>query len=145
MIRIAHRGNLNGKATAENQPEYVMHSLRLGFDAEVDVWFLNNNLWAGHDSAKYLLNNEFLNNDLVINHVWFHCKNLEALNYFIDNEISYKFFWHQNDNYALTSDGFIWTYPGKPVTKNNIIVDFNNDGVYEVEPYGICSDCWNID
>lgn len=122
-----------------------MKSLELGFDAEVDVWLMGGRLWSGHGAAKYLLSNDFINNKLVIDHVWFHCKNLEALDYFINSDIEYKYFWHQNDNYALTSNGIIWTYPGKPVTPNCIIVDFNNDGVYDIQPYGICSDYWSQD
>lgn len=142
MIKIAHRGNTQGKSVDENKPSYVLSALSRGYDAEVDVWFYEGNLWAGHDGARYLLDSDFIDSDLVIEHVWFHCKNLEALNYFIDHSKKYLYFWHQNDNYALTSNGLIWTYPGKPVTKNNIIVDFNNDGIYEIEPYGICSDYW---
>lgn len=143
MLKIAHRGNLNGPSIHENQPTYVMEALLSGYDAEVDVWMIGDSLWAGHDSAKYLVREDFLSHKLVIDHVWFHCKNLEALNYFIRSDKEYKYFWHQNDNYALTSNRLIWTYPGKPVSDNSIIVDFSNDGVYETQPYGICSDYWS--
>lgn len=32
-------------------------------------------------------------------------------------------FWHQEDDYALTSSGYIWTYPDKLLTDKSIIVD----------------------
>jgi len=31
-------------------------------------------------------------------------------------------FWHQEDDVTLTSKGYIWTYPGKDLTENSIVV-----------------------
>jgi hypothetical protein len=53
-------------------------------------------------------------------------------------------FWHQEDNFTLTSQGYIWTYPGKQLTKNSVMVmpewsdpEFKN---LNTDCYGICSD-----
>jgi hypothetical protein len=140
LLKIAHRGNLNGKSIHENQLWYLKSAIDNGFDVEADVWLLGEKLWLGHDHAKYLLNEQSLAE--IMPHTWFHCKNLEALEYFLSEHSDAKFFWHQSDNYALTSNGYIWTYPGKPVTNKSIIVDFDNSNEYDC--YGVCSDVWNI-
>ena len=143
MLKISHRGNLAGPTPEENQPQYILAALDRGFDVEVDVWYLQDKLWSGHDSAQYLLSTNFMRNESVIGHVWFHCKNLEALNYFAHQETKYVYFWHQTDDYTLTSNGYIWAYPERPVSSKTIIVDLDNTGVYSPEPHGVCSDYWN--
>jgi hypothetical protein len=141
MLKIAHRGNTEGPSIYENQPSYILTALKKGFDAEVDIWFIDGNLWAGHDSSRYLLKDDFLYNPEVVEHVWFHCKNLEALLYFLDSPIQYKFFWHQNDNYALTNNNIIWTYPGKEVSPKSVIVTFEKDIPEEYRNiFGVCGD-----
>jgi hypothetical protein len=42
----------------------------------------------------------------------------------LDNNI--HCFWHQKDDFTITSQGFIWTYPGKPVCKNSIFLEIAN-------------------
>jgi len=49
-------------------------------------------------------------------------------------------FWHQNDNYTITSKGFIWTFPGKPITKQSVIVDLQPVPNFNLDCYGICAD-----
>jgi len=42
MILISHRGNINGRFEDwENKPEYINDALSLGYDVEVDIWFVN--------------------------------------------------------------------------------------------------------
>ncbi len=49
-------------------------------------------------------------------------------------------FWHQNDDFTLTSKNIIWTFPGKKLSLNSICVlpdlDIKLDGLV----MGICSD-----
>lgn len=140
LLKIAHRGNRSGKTKSENQLWYLKEAIAEGYDVEADVWMFGGRLWLGHNGPMYLLSETDLTS--ISNSTWFHCKNFDALNYFINNHQDKKFFWHQNDNHALTSNGLIWTYPGKEVGPNSIIVDFNNDRNYDILPYGICSDKW---
>ena len=52
-------------------------------------------------------------------------------------------FWHQQDDYTITSKGFIWAYPSKKLTKNSIAVlpESSNYTLDELKnSYGICSD-----
>lgn len=136
MINIAHRGNTNGPSVHENQLWYVQEALDNGFDAEIDVWMIRGKLWAGHNSAQYLLSDDYLVKNMA--HLWIHCKNFEALDYFNKNYKSFNYFWHQDDDFTMTSQGFIWTYPGKAVGESSIIVDLSGEIGYTC--YGICSD-----
>ena len=57
----------------------------------------------------------------------------------------YEYFWHQNDDFILTSSNFIWTYPGKHLTKNSIAVLPEVDKEYweyvkSLTIYGVCTD-----
>ena len=55
-----------------------------------------------------------------------------------------NYFWHQEDDYTLTSQGYIWTYPGKSLTSNSVMVLPEQTGIsFEIcknlDCYGICS------
>ncbi len=108
MKLISHRGNILGKQPGlENMPEYVLDTLKKGYDVEIDVWY-NNGFWLGHDEPTFPIGVSFLKNKKL----WCHAKNLEALSMMRkENDIHY--FWHQNDDYTITSQKYIWTYPNK--------------------------------
>lgn len=136
MKLISHRGNLNGRIPKkENKPSYIKKAVELGYDVEIDVWMINEDFFLGHDNPKYKVNPSFFTN--IKDKAWIHCKNLKALNN-IDKSLNY--FWHQNDDFTLTSKGFIWTYPEKEVTSNSIIVIKDNNVNIVGNPYGICTD-----
>lgn len=139
MIKIAHRGNTFGPVPSlENQPEYILNAIEFGYDVEVDVWWNEGSIYFGHDFPQYLVTPEEFRK--IKNHAWFHCKNLNALHHFLDHHPKTKFFWHQEDDFTLTSNGFIWTYPNKPVMDQSILVDLEleNDNAYLAA--GICTD-----
>jgi len=146
MKLIAHRGNTEGvNSELENTPEYIQDALILGFDVEVDVWGVDGELWLGHDEPKYSMKEYFKGVDyLGDNRIWYHCKNLEAI--IICDELGHggtNFFWHQEDDFTLTSRGQIWTYPSKQLSRNSICVlpekaDYSVDDLKGC--YGICSD-----
>lgn len=137
MIFIAHRGNLYGKNKLENNPSFIDKALKLGYNVEIDVWKIGDKIFLGHDSPEYEVENSYLLND----NFWCHAKNLESLEWMLENNI--RCFWHQEDDFTLTSDKIIWTYPGKNVTSRSVIVcqtleDFVKYS--EMNVYGICSD-----
>tara|TARA_X000000368_G_C22726316_1_gene577500 strand:- start:158 stop:595 length:438 start_codon:yes stop_codon:yes gene_type:complete len=135
MLYISHRGNLNGiNPKQENKPSYIFDALERSFDVEVDVWFVKGKFYLGHDEPKDLIDDKFLK----IKKLWFHSKNIEAL--YELTKLNVKCFWHQNDDVTLTSNGFIWTYPGKPLTEKSICVlpELNNIKTFNCA--GICSD-----
>ena len=136
MIYIAHRGNLTGpKMFQENSPDYIQKALSSGFYVEIDVWKQDNKLWLGHDGPVYETTLEFLkSNDKMI----CHAKNILALEELILADI--HCFSHDTDDVVLTSRKWLWTYPGKFLTKGSICVmpEINNDNFEGC--MGICSD-----
>jgi hypothetical protein len=138
MKLISHRGNLYGpNPNEENNPQYIIDTLELGYDVEIDVWYIDNKFYLGHDYAKYEIDIKFLLNEKL----WCHSKNLDALNEMLNNGI--RCFWHQNDDFTLTSDGFIWTYPNKETTIKSIIVCLDDtlpNNLNKNNIYGICGD-----
>ena len=135
MIYISHRGNLEGKSEKdENNPGYILNAVDKGFDVEIDVWFKNDNFYLGHDDPIFKVDKEFLGRDQF----WCHAKNHEAL--YEMSKINCHYFWHQEDDYTLTSKGVLWVYPGKKLTKNSICVlpELSNYKIFDC--LGICSD-----
>jgi hypothetical protein len=117
-----------------------MEAIEAGYDVELDLWRVSDLLWLGHDGPQYLITESFL---LEIGHAaWIHCKNLAALDFLISTFPQLNYFWHQEDDYTLTSQGHIWAYPGQEVTKNSIIVDLtmNNADKYKNIAYAVCTD-----
>ena len=50
MIKyIAHRGNINGPSTKENHPEQIIKCIQMGYDVEIDIRYINYNIYLGHD------------------------------------------------------------------------------------------------
>ena len=115
---ISHRGNIDGRViNAENSPEQILFALNQGFEVEIDVWFVNDSFYLGHDEPLYLVNEEFLENDKL----WCHAKNEESFHKMLSNS-KIHCFWHQTDDYTLTSKGIPWVFPGKKVYENSIWV-----------------------
>lgn len=139
MIKIAHRGNLHGpNPDKENHPDYLLEALNQGFDAEVDVWFIDGKYILGHDKPQYEVGYNFLLNSKL----WHHAKNIPALGK-LNSENSYLIncFFHDTDDCVLTSGGWIWTYPGKELTQHSIAVMPERVPDWDLSlADGICSD-----
>ena len=141
MKIISHRGNISGPhPELENSPEYIQKALTQGYDVELDVWCINNVWMLGHDEPVYSIDLSFLKNKKL----WCHAKNLNALKLMLSEKI--HCFWHEEDDYTLTSEGYIWTYPEKHVTPRSVIVCRTGDQLVKLEttPYAICVDDINL-
>jgi hypothetical protein len=148
MKIIAHRGNTGGVLESyENEPTYIDLAIKKGFDVEIDIWAIEEKygtqLWLGHDKPLYGIDMNFIRERIP--YLWIHCKNIDAVHYLKNHEDGQytNYFWHQNDDFTLTSFGFIWTYPLKDVTTDSVIVltDKSNDELERVSnAYGICTD-----
>ena len=97
-------------------------------------------LYLGHDAPEHNITSSFLRDYPL----WIHAKNLGALYYLINNP-GLVYFWHQEDYFTLTSNGYIWTYPGQPLTPKSISVlpeknDSNYEEILNLNCFGICSD-----
>lgn len=136
MIIIAHRGNLNGpNPNLENRPDYILSALVEGYDAEIDVWCIENQWFLGHDAPQYHIPLYYLFND----HLWCHAKNLEAFERMLDMK-NIHCFWHDKDDYTLTSKGYIWAYPNKQLYSNGILVTQGENIPDNFKAQGICTD-----
>jgi hypothetical protein len=105
------------------------------------VWVKDNALYLGHDSPTWQVDRAFLQNDKF----WIHAKNLDALQWLATQDYQFNYFWHESDQYTLTSKQFIWAYPGMSLTKNCIMVmpEFIDPllaATKSVDCYAICSD-----
>jgi hypothetical protein len=137
---IAHRGLLEGPdKKMENDPVQIERALELGFDCEVDLWCVDERFYLGHDAPTYAVDRGFLGKKGL----WVHAKNLDAL-YALTDTQGINYFWHENDSYALTSNRYVWTYPGRPLTGSSVAVmpewqdpQFEN---LNFSCFGICSD-----
>ena len=117
MILISHRGNIKEiNRDRENSPKYIEEALNFGYDVEIDVWYRKNYFFLVHDLPLYKIDSNFLLN----NKIWCHAKNSEAL--YNLKKINAHFFWHNIDDYTITSKGYVWVYPGKKVLKGSICV-----------------------
>lgn len=123
MKLIAHRGNTTGpKPHLENNPNYLLDALNSGFDIELDIWWWNEKFYLGHDAPYWELKSEYL---LADERSWCHAKNNKALEMLL--KLGYHCFWHQNDDFTLTSKNYIWTYPNKELISKNLSVCVVNE------------------
>lgn len=137
MILISHRGNINGKLSErENHPEYIDEAITAGYDVEIDMWWVDDRTYLGHDKPQYEVDDKWLGKRA--DKLWVHCKNVELLNWIRSTILHY--FWHEEDTLTLTSKQYIWVYPGKQPIKGSIAVmpELYDDNISECS--GICSD-----
>ena len=109
------------------------------FDVEIDLWYLDS-WYLGHDEPQYPVEFEYIWKNRM--NFWCHAKNKEAL-YQLLRYPSINCFWHQEDDYTITSKNFIWVYPNKPLLNNSICVMPEKAHYLDEDLkkcYGICSD-----
>ncbi|TPX64641.1 hypothetical protein SpCBS45565_g05742 [Spizellomyces sp. 'palustris'] len=140
-IIIAHRGNTRGpRKELENTLPYIQDAIAQGFDVEVDVWSVDGQLFLGHDEPEIPIEPSFL--DQYAANLWCHAKNVHALGYLLSRRDALRSFSHDVDPHVITSDGRIWTYPGRELVKGAISVmperSDHQTGIWNC--YGICTD-----
>jgi len=149
MKFIAHRGNIEGPTEEENSPKQIDICIKMGYDVEIDLRYnsCTNSFGLGHDKSEHEIDWEWLEKRKF--NLWIHCKDIDTLYEFTTNPygLMYNYFWHQEDDFTLTSKNYIWSYPGKPYTNKSIVVMpewgitlDNLPEIAEYECFGICSD-----
>ncbi len=137
---ISHRGNIEGPNKSwENHPEQIRFALKEKYSVEIDVWYVYNSWWLGHDEPQYQIDINFLLDISGMNregvswtifpHVWIHCKNMEAVEQIqalnkaslrrreeedyltVGRYAGLNYFFHQEDSMTLTSRGYMWVHP----------------------------------
>jgi len=148
MKIIAHRGNLSGaEPEKENTLVRIKECISYGFDVEIDLRLIDKDFVLGHDKPEEIIElSEIID---LADKLWIHCKNVEVLEEFISQNYGKQlnFFWHDKDNYTLTSKGYIWSYPKSYLTSNCICVmpewsmKLNNiDLIQTYNIAGVCTD-----
>jgi hypothetical protein len=143
MIYIAHRGLFLGPdKEKENHPDQVRLALEHGYDCEIDVRVMNNKFYLGHDNPDYEVDEDWLRHS----NLWIHIKNAETLIWFYRcKSWKYNYFWHEEDQYTLTSKGFVWTHPKSQLISTSIMVmpeyvDSTLNNAVQAKCFAICSD-----
>ena len=133
---IAHRGNLWGaRPEYENTIDYLMLAWQVCGAVECDVQWHNNELWLGHDDPQEPLPTHVR----TLKDWFFHAKDLQSLQCML--ELNMHCFWHQQDTVTLTSQGYIWCYPGNfPQHTKSIWLDL--EGIQL--PHNIKDKCWGV-
>lgn len=138
MKIISHRGLVDGpNKELENNPHQILKMLEEGFDVEIDVnSSKSGELYLGHDDPEHQVTLDFLKQPGL----WCHAKDAASLSVMIENGI--HCFWHQEDDYTITSEGIIWAYPGKQTTGHKTILLYPEKfkEIDHSKYYGICTD-----
>ena len=139
MIFISHRGNIEGPIkNKENSLDYIQEALNLGFDVEIDLWYIDDNYFLGHDLPEYKIKLDWILERCK--KLWVHCKNVECVIKLKSEKKRINYFWHENDKVTLTSKNYIWAYPGNQPMRDSISVlpELNDDNISFCK--GVCSD-----
>jgi hypothetical protein len=117
-----------------------LEAIDLGFDCEIDLWKMGRILFLGHDKPQYQISEKYLFENAT--KLWIHCKNLSALEYVVKTKEQLNGFWHQEDDFTLTTKGYIWTYPNRKTCSLSILVhlDLWHEDQLEPQLAGVCSD-----
>jgi hypothetical protein len=128
----SHRGNVIGPTDKENHPDQINHAISRGFGVEIDVWKIGNLFFLGHDRPQYKIERPYLlQKNLLV-----HCKNVAALDDLFEDA---HCFFHQNDQYTITSKGEIVCYPGQDPVKGGILMKCEHFTNLH-EQFVLCSD-----
>ena len=147
-VFIAHRGNVSGpEPEYENTKAYLREAYSMGFGVEVDLQLYKDALHLGHDEPQEAVDYEFL----IQPFVFCHAKTIETMQVLL--EAGVHCFWHEEDKMTLTSQGYMWCYPGVfPVYKNAIWLDLGGIKTPEIPSgiLGVCGDSymqvkWSLD
>ena len=142
MILISHRGNITGiDSSRENTTDYITEALEKGYDVEIDVRGRDGKFFLGHDFEQEEVDGKYLSGLKF----WVHAKNIEAVELIREwnrtNRGRIHWFWHQSDDMTITSIGFAWTYPGKPLVSGAVAVLPETVDNWDIKKAGaICSD-----
>ena len=141
MKIISHRGNLTGSISdQENHPSYIQIAIDSGYEVEVDVWFVDEQFYLGHDKPQHFIDDSWLKDRSSL--LWCHAKNQEALEQLWGMNLllgTINYFWHENDRMTLTSHGIPWLFPGN-YSELGVTVHLDKPDSFFHKMFGVCTD-----
>jgi len=147
MKIISHRGNIKGPIPEkENRPSYIDSALQLGFDVEVDIRFIDDKFWLGHDTPDYEVSDIWIIKRAK--NLWFHCKDLASAIELEKLSSSINKFCHVSDPYVIVSNGKLWVHDLTLTLDNTCIIpllsyddiESNKNLTFNNSIYGVCTD-----
>jgi len=146
MNIISHRGNLNGPIPdKENRPSYIDCAIQLGYEVEVDIRYIDNEFWLGHDTPQYKIELSWMS--IRKDRIWFHCKDKDSSIKLLELNEGFKFFCHSNDDFILTSTGHLWVHNLQGLINETCIIPLlSKDDILNYQntpPAFICTDFVN--
>lgn len=143
MKIISHRGNVCGPVPdKENRPSYIDVVIQMGYEVEVDIRYINDEFWLGHDRPEYKIEMSWMK--LRKDYIWYHCKDQNSVIKFLELNDGFKYFCHKKDDYVLTSTGHIWVHDlCSDINEKCIIPLLNLSDIQKYEnstPGFICTD-----
>lgn len=135
---IAHRGNINGRQPdRENHPDYIHDAVLAGFDVEVDLWKIGEQLFLGHDKPRHEVDFAFLLRKA--DRLWIHAKDLQALE-LVGLDPRFNAFCHVNDPRTLTTKGQVWTRSSEEdYDANCILLRLEYSAMEQPDCFGVCT------
>jgi len=138
MRIISHRGCQEGpNKEIENNPKQISKMINEGFDVEIDVFCDDKTgFYLGHDSPTHRVDIDFLKTPGL----WCHAKDPHSLSNMLQNNI--HCFWHQQDDFTITSKNYIWAYPGIETSGKNTVMLYPEKypDIDCFKYYAICTD-----
>ena len=146
MIYIAYRGLFHGEdPQIENTPNQVSTALLYGYNAMVDAWRVDGQLYLGTDQPLYEVSEKYLQNKRL----WISCRNQEMYNWITVQKPKlypnyFQLPYGPIPSYVTTNNGYYWTYQDKPINNQSIMVvpesyDRGLLSTIHLRCYGICS------
>lgn len=131
---ISHRGNLNGpNPKMENNPEYILNATN-DFSVEIDVWYIDNRYFLGHDKPQYEVDKFFLFKERFL----IHAKSMETF-FELSKYSQLETFFQNLDDLSMTTKSRIVIHERNREiiddSRNNIWVDL--DGKLEIHELGV--------
>ncbi len=137
MIYIAHRAQISGLSSEANHPGWIDKVLSANIHCEVDCWYSDKHLYLGHDKPTYRVNIKWLLERAPM--LWVHAKSLETLEFLYQYHNDINYFWHENDEFTLTSWAFIWTRSNGLFGPKSVVV-MDGPSNERLNCYGVCTD-----
>ena len=142
VVIISHRGNTRGVDILENKPEFIDRAITKGYDVEVDIRYVDQTFYLGHDTPDYIVDTKWIQNRSK--NIWFHCKNLYAA-IKLEKMGNIKYFCHSLDPFTTIKPvGLFWVHDLNLKINNSCVIPLLSEQDIEKyngqQPYAICTD-----